>query len=180
MEKDTYATFLIDPQPCKRGDEKCSEKCGVCRIVADVIMALAGSNGGSWSTTFVPKSTAPVPGESYIPSGEKETGMASNFASSREFQRRLSMTGTSNHGFGSGNQISVPPGSHQGSTTAKDGKAPVQVETRTEGKQEVQSYKIELIKQMGGLPLDSEVVDFLYAFSFCHPLILNKEKLSFP
>ncbi|KAF5936196.1 hypothetical protein HYC85_027325 [Camellia sinensis] len=77
---------------------------------ADVIMALAGSNGGSWSTTFVPKSTAPVPGESYIPSGEKETGMASNFASSREFQRRLSMTGTSNHGFGSGDQISVPPG----------------------------------------------------------------------
>lgn len=103
---------------------------------ADVIMALAGSNGGSWSTTFVPKSTAPVPGESYIPSAEKETGMASNFASSREFQRRLSMTGTSNHGFGSGDQISVPPGSHQGSTTAKDGKAPVQAETRTEGKQE--------------------------------------------
>ncbi|KAI7987097.1 Protein TIFY 8 [Camellia lanceoleosa] len=103
---------------------------------ADVIMALAGSNGGSWSTTFVPNSTAPVPGESYIPSGEKETGMASNFASSREFQRRLSMTGTSNHGFGSGDQISVPPGSHQGSTKAKDGKAPVQAETRTEGKQE--------------------------------------------
>ncbi|CAL5427426.1 unnamed protein product [Camellia sinensis] len=140
---------------------------------ADVIMALAGLNGGSWSTTFVPKSTAPVPGESYIPSGEKETGMASNFASSWEYQWWSSMTGTSSHGFGSGDQISVPPGSHQGSTIAEDGKAPVQAETRTEEKQEY------LIKQMGSPP-DSEVDDFLYTFSFCHHPILNKEKLSFP
>ncbi|CAL5430190.1 unnamed protein product [Camellia sinensis] len=117
---------------------------------ADVIMALAGSNGGSWSTTFVPKSTAPVPGESYIPSGEKETGMASNFASSWEYQWWSSMTGTSSHGFGSGHQISVPPGSHQGSTIAKDGKAPVQAETRTEENQEA--------------PPDSEVDNFLVHF----------------
>lgn len=35
---------------------------------ADVIMALAGSNGGSWSTTYTPKSTTrPSPGEKRVP-----------------------------------------------------------------------------------------------------------------
>ncbi|XP_052209992.1 protein TIFY 8 [Diospyros lotus] len=103
---------------------------------ADLIMALAGSNGGSWSTTYAPKSAAPV-GESSMPGGDNETGMASNFASSREFRRRLSITGTAGHGFGSGDQISVPPGG-LGSAIVKDGKNPVQaVETRIEEKREV-------------------------------------------
>lgn len=72
-----------------------------------MIMALAGSNGGSWSTTYLPKS-APAPGESYVPGGENETGMASNFASPHEFRRRLSNMSTSSHGFGTGDQISGP------------------------------------------------------------------------
>ncbi|GFY88844.1 TIFY domain protein 8 [Actinidia rufa] len=72
-------------------------------------MALAGSNGGSWSTAaYRPKSAAPAAGESPIPGGDNEAGMASDFASSREFRRRLSVTGTSSHGFGSGDQMSVP------------------------------------------------------------------------
>ncbi|PSS01161.1 Protein TIFY like [Actinidia chinensis var. chinensis] len=109
---------------------------------ADVILALAGSNGGSWSTTmYGPKSAAPPPVESHIPGGDNETRMASNFASSREFRRRLSVTGTSSHGFGSGDQISVPlasAGAHRGSAVMKDGKNPVQAaETRTGEKREV-------------------------------------------
>ncbi|XP_057494966.1 protein TIFY 8-like isoform X1 [Actinidia eriantha] len=104
---------------------------------ADVIMALAGSNGGSWSTAaFGPKSAAPAPGESPIPGGDNETGMASDFASSREFRQRLSVTGTSSHGFGSGDQMSVHLAS--GSASMKDGKNPVQAaETRTDEKREV-------------------------------------------
>lgn len=74
-------------------------------------MALAGSNGGSWSTTYLPKSTALAPGESYVPGGENETGIASNFASPREFRMRLSNMGTSSRGFSTGDQISGPPAS---------------------------------------------------------------------
>lgn len=73
-------------------------------------MALAGSNGGSWSTTFSPKSTARPCGESNVPGGDNETGMAVNMALSREFRGRLSATGVSNHGGGSGDQTSTPSG----------------------------------------------------------------------
>ncbi|KAK7851014.1 protein tify 8 [Quercus suber] len=74
---------------------------------ADVIMALAGSNGGSWSTTYSPKSTVRPTGESSMPGGDNETGMANNMAVSQEF-RRLSAAGISNHGVGSGDRISTP------------------------------------------------------------------------
>ncbi|XP_059645656.1 protein TIFY 8 [Cornus florida] len=88
---------------------------------ADVIMALAGSNGGSWSTTYLPKSAVrPSPGESYIPRGENETGVASNFALPRDFHRRLLVTGSPSQGFGSGDRISMVPGGHQGIISAKD------------------------------------------------------------
>ncbi|XAR70923.1 hypothetical protein NMG60_11027966 [Bertholletia excelsa] len=102
---------------------------------ADVIMALAGSNGGSWSTTYASKSAGPVMGENYIPAGENDTSIACNFASSREVQRRLSIIKTSSHGFGSGDQISVIPGGHQGASM-KDGKVSVPVPeiTRSEEK----------------------------------------------
>lgn len=76
---------------------------------ADVIMALAGSNGGSWSTTYSPKSTVRPTGESSRLGGDNETGMANNMAVSQEF-RRLSATGISNHGVGSGDRISTPSG----------------------------------------------------------------------
>ncbi|KAE9452252.1 hypothetical protein C3L33_15846, partial [Rhododendron williamsianum] len=105
---------------------------------ADVIMALAGSNGGSWSTTYLPKSAA-APGESYVPGGENETGMASNFASPHEFRRRLSNMSTSSHGFGTGDQISGPlaSGIRQGNGLMKDEKVSVQAaESRIEEKRE--------------------------------------------
>lgn len=73
-------------------------------------MALAGSNGGSWSTTFSPKSTARPGGESNMPGGDNEAGMAMNMALSREFRGRLSATGVSNHGGGSADQTSTPSG----------------------------------------------------------------------
>jgi hypothetical protein len=69
-------------------------------------MALAGSNGGSWSTTFSPKSTARPGGESNVPGGDSESGMAL----SREFRGRLSATGVSNHGGGSADQTLTPSG----------------------------------------------------------------------
>lgn len=107
---------------------------------ADVIMALAGSNGGSWSTTYLPKSAASAPGDSYVPGGENETGMASNFASPREFRRRLSHMGTSSRGFCTEDQISGSPASglvRHGSGLMKDEKASVQAaESRSEEKQE--------------------------------------------
>ncbi|KAI4337367.1 hypothetical protein L6164_015794 [Bauhinia variegata] len=40
---------------------------------ADIIMALAGSNGGSWSTKYSPKSTAKPVSDSNLPTGENET-----------------------------------------------------------------------------------------------------------
>lgn len=71
---------------------------------ADVIMALAGSNGGSWSTTYSPKSTVKPVGES-TPNGENETGMAGNSMFPREFRGRLSLTGNPSQGYGSGDRI---------------------------------------------------------------------------
>ncbi|KAG5244325.1 protein TIFY [Salix suchowensis] len=63
---------------------------------ADIIMALAGSNGGSWSTTYSPKPTATPGSESYMTSGEYELG------------GRLSITGNATRGVGSGDRISTP------------------------------------------------------------------------
>uniref|UniRef100_A0A2N9ITC2 Protein TIFY n=1 Tax=Fagus sylvatica TaxID=28930 RepID=A0A2N9ITC2_FAGSY len=104
---------------------------------ADVIMALAGSNGGSWSTTYSPKSTVRPSGESNMPGGDNETGMANNMALSREFRGRLSATGISNHGVGSSDRISTPSGGHQGSM-AQDPSNPVQAaELNLEAKREL-------------------------------------------
>lgn len=103
---------------------------------ADVIMALAGSNGGSWSTTYSPKSNVRPTGESSMPGGDNETGMANNMAVSQEF-RRLSAAGISNHGVGSGDRISTPSGGHQGSIVVKDPSNPVQAaELNPEAKRE--------------------------------------------
>ncbi|CAK9179215.1 unnamed protein product [Ilex paraguariensis] len=78
---------------------------------ADVIIALAGSNGGSWSTTYAPKSSLRSPfGENYMSSGGNDIGAASNFALSPAFHGKLLVAGNSSHGFGSGDRISVLPG----------------------------------------------------------------------
>ncbi|XP_017254947.1 protein TIFY 8 isoform X2 [Daucus carota subsp. sativus] len=78
---------------------------------ADVIMALAGSNGGSWSTDFTQNSTIrPPPTEIELPGTENETGMAINSVFPREFRHRFSMTGNSSHGIVSSNQTPFSPG----------------------------------------------------------------------
>ncbi|KAJ6697914.1 PROTEIN TIFY 4A-RELATED-RELATED [Salix purpurea] len=83
---------------------------------ADIIMALAGSNGGSWSTTYSPKPTATPGSESYMTSGEHELG------------GRLSITGNATRGVGSGDRISTPAGGHHGSIVmmTKETRNPVQ------------------------------------------------------
>ncbi|KAJ7958719.1 protein TIFY 8 [Quillaja saponaria] len=102
---------------------------------ADVIMSLAGSNGGSWSTTLSPKSTGKPVNESNMLSGENETGLASNMPFSQELHGRLSFTGNSSHAIGSGDRVSTPAGVHQGSIKAKDTGSPVQAaEPRSEDK----------------------------------------------
>lgn len=72
---------------------------------ADVIMSLAGSNGGSWSTTYAPKPAArPSTGENYSPKAENETTKASNLALIRELHGRSSSKASYTHSFGSGDQ----------------------------------------------------------------------------
>ncbi|KAF8400728.1 hypothetical protein HHK36_014028 [Tetracentron sinense] len=105
---------------------------------ADVIMTLAGSNGGSWSTTYSPKSSARPPlSEAYIPTGDNEKGM-SNLALPQELRGRLSVTGNSSHRFSHGGQTSTTPGGHQGGVLVRDVRPPAQAaEQKTEGKREV-------------------------------------------
>lgn len=101
---------------------------------ADVIMALAGSNGGSWSTTYSPKSTVKPVGES-TPNGENETGMAGNSMFPREFRGRLSLTGNPSQGYGSGDRILTLTGAPQGVNIPKDTRNPVKAaEPSTEEK----------------------------------------------
>ncbi|KAI4316270.1 hypothetical protein L6164_024267 [Bauhinia variegata] len=94
---------------------------------ADIIMALAGSNGGSWSTTYSPKSSAKPVNDSNLLTGENETGIASNKAFPQELHGRLSITGTSGHAIaiGSGDQVSTPAPAG-GSIVAKETRNPTQ------------------------------------------------------
>nr|GMD53151.1 protein TIFY 8 [Ipomoea batatas]GMD53152.1 protein TIFY 8 [Ipomoea batatas] len=106
---------------------------------ADIIMALAGSNGGSWSTTYAPKS-APRPSsiENCMPSGEIEMGVGRGTRLLRELQNRSSLRAVCSHASGSGDQISLPPGIHRGSFIAKEARAAVQTaETMNEEKRDV-------------------------------------------
>ncbi|KAH6757595.1 hypothetical protein C2S51_038743 [Perilla frutescens var. frutescens] len=66
---------------------------------ADVIMALAGSNGGSWSTTYTPNSAArPSTGENCLPSSQNDAGIAML----RDLHGRASEKGDAHRGFASG------------------------------------------------------------------------------
>ncbi|TQD81307.1 hypothetical protein C1H46_033121 [Malus baccata] len=87
---------------------------------ADVIMALAGSNGGSWSTTYSLKPNARPGSESRMPSGEVETGTAINNALLRENRGRLSIPGNSSQAPGFADRTLTPAGGYQGSNLAKD------------------------------------------------------------
>ncbi|GAV74838.1 tify domain-containing protein [Cephalotus follicularis] len=106
---------------------------------ADVIMALAGSNGGSWSTTYSPKSSMKPVNESHMSSGEYEAIVAGNTALPRDFRGRLSVTGSVGHGVGSGDHFSTSTGAHQGVIViSKDSRNPVQAgEASAEEKREV-------------------------------------------
>lgn len=77
---------------------------------ADVIMALAGSNGGSWSTAFSPKSVVKMVNDGNLHSGENETGVVSNVAFPQELHGKLSITGSSSHTIGPGDRVSTPAG----------------------------------------------------------------------
>ncbi|XP_019173579.1 PREDICTED: protein TIFY 8-like [Ipomoea nil] len=95
---------------------------------ADLIMALAGSNGGSWSTTYAPKSAGRVSGEkNVVPAGENETGAGSGSAILRELQGRASLRVGSSRPFVSGDQSFLPPGNHQGGSMSKETRTAVQV-----------------------------------------------------
>ncbi|CAJ1973763.1 unnamed protein product [Sphenostylis stenocarpa] len=93
---------------------------------ADVIMDLAGSNGGSWSTAFLPKSAAKMFNDGNMHSGENETGAGNNLAFPQELHGKLSITGSSSHAMGPGDRVTTPAGAHQGSIFAKDTRNPVQ------------------------------------------------------
>lgn len=77
---------------------------------ADVIMALAGSNGGSWSTTYSLKPTARPGSENHMPSGEVEAGTASNIALLREYRGRLCIPGNSSQAVGFADRVLTPAG----------------------------------------------------------------------
>ncbi|BAT78214.1 hypothetical protein LR48_Vigan04g213500 [Vigna angularis] len=93
---------------------------------ADVIMALAGSNGGSWSTAFSPKSAIKMVSDGNLHSGENETGGVNNVAFPQELHGKLSITASSSHAMGPGDRVTTPAGAHQGSVFAKDTRNPVQ------------------------------------------------------
>ncbi|XP_060216524.1 protein TIFY 8 isoform X1 [Lycium barbarum] len=105
---------------------------------ADVIMALAGSNGGSWSTNYAPKPAArPSTGENYSPKAENET-KASNLALIRELHGRSSGKTGFIHGIGSGDQISITQGIHRGANITNEAKTAMQAaENDTDEKREV-------------------------------------------
>ncbi|XWS70825.1 hypothetical protein CRYUN_Cryun03dG0082100 [Craigia yunnanensis] len=104
---------------------------------ADVIMALAGSNGGSWSTTYSPKSAVRPVSENYAPSGEIEA--VDGVAFSREFRGRIAVAVNTSQRTGSDERISIQTGVPQGTVVmAKDARNPVQAaEPSTEDKREV-------------------------------------------
>ncbi|XP_039054954.1 protein TIFY 8-like isoform X2 [Hibiscus syriacus] len=79
---------------------------------ADVIMALAGSNGGSWSTTYSPKSATRLASENYA--GSREPEAVGNMPFSREFRGRVAVAGNTSQGTGSGERTSMPTGVPQG------------------------------------------------------------------
>ncbi|TYI79272.1 hypothetical protein E1A91_D05G011400v1 [Gossypium mustelinum] len=99
---------------------------------ADVIMALAGSNGGSWSTTYSPKSAVRT-GENYAPGGEPEA--VGSIAFSRELRGKMAVTGNASQATGSGERIPIQTGVPQGTIVmARDGR---NLEAGTEDKREV-------------------------------------------
>lgn len=71
---------------------------------ADVIMGLAGSNGGSWSTNL-PKASARIStNDSCLPGGEFETSVSGERSFAHKYHNLISAGANSIHGLGSINQ----------------------------------------------------------------------------
>ncbi|KAF9612836.1 hypothetical protein IFM89_004246 [Coptis chinensis] len=115
-------------------------------LFADVIMALAGSNGGSWSTTYSPKSSVGhLLNETGISNRENRPGF-SDLAYYPELRRNLSVPGSSTRGFNQGSRLSTTvgdpvnsfSGAHQGSMNLRRIRSfNQQAEQKNEGKREV-------------------------------------------
>ncbi|RZC71591.1 hypothetical protein C5167_034783 [Papaver somniferum] len=114
---------------------------------ADVIMSLAGSNGGSWSTTYAQKPAVKVSiGETILPSGANELGV-NNLALPRELRGNLVTSGSSSHLFDKDRQtlgsssgpLNFSSGGRQGHMIASETRIPSQVVkyTENEGKRDV-------------------------------------------
>lgn len=90
---------------------------------ADVIMALAGSNGGSWSTNYATKSTARPITENQMPSGELDIGMTSNTTASfaKEARGKLCVAGSFVP-----TSAATKTGAPHGSNVGKDGRDQIQ------------------------------------------------------
>lgn len=75
-------------------------------------MALAGSNGGSWSTSYATKPSARPVNENQIPGGELNIGMTSNTTSpfAKEARGKLCVAGSSAPVAGSVERISTLAG----------------------------------------------------------------------
>ncbi|XP_021746326.1 protein TIFY 8-like isoform X2 [Chenopodium quinoa] len=71
---------------------------------ADVIMAMAGSNGGSWSTNLPKASPRTTTNEYCLPSGEHETNPPADRSFVQKYRNLLSVGANSIHGLGPINQ----------------------------------------------------------------------------
>ncbi|XP_043702799.1 protein TIFY 8 isoform X2 [Telopea speciosissima] len=114
---------------------------------AEVIMALAGSNGASWSTSYSPKSSAQPPhGENFPSGGGNEMGKSS-LPFSQDIRGRLSISGNPCHGLTSqGGRVSttrsdsldLPSGVQQSGVVARDTRSLARAsETDTRSRREV-------------------------------------------
>ncbi|XP_021758108.1 protein TIFY 8-like [Chenopodium quinoa] len=80
---------------------------------ADVIMAMAGSNGGSWSTNLPKASPRTTTNEYYLPSGEHETNPPADRSFVQKYRNLLSVGANSIHGLdpiNQGGMIAKPAG----------------------------------------------------------------------
>lgn len=90
---------------------------------ADIIMALAGSNGGSWSTSYAPKGIGrPTSGENCTAGGKNDIGAGSSFSLQPEVQAKSSVRVNSFHGLTSGDGATIPSGNPQEGITTKEPK----------------------------------------------------------
>ncbi|KNA24123.1 hypothetical protein SOVF_018480 isoform B [Spinacia oleracea] len=77
---------------------------------ADVIMSLAGSNGGSWSTNLPKTSARTTTNDSCLPSGDHETSIPADWSLAQKYRNLLSAGANSIHGLGSGGMIAKAAG----------------------------------------------------------------------